>query len=152
MEYTETKPNEVPMSLLLEADPSEQNIRSYLDDAWCFVAKMDGKVVGVCVAKMIFGGVAEILNVSVSPEHQKKGIGTGILRFSLAELASKKVDRVELGTGTFGYQLTYYHRVGFRVDRVVKDHFLLNYPEPIIENGIQHQDMLKLYMELDQAV
>ncbi|MCG9574500.1 GNAT family N-acetyltransferase, partial [Vibrio diabolicus] len=26
--------------------------------------------------------------------------------------------------------------LGFRVDSIVKDHFLLNYPEPIYENSI----------------
>ncbi|MBE4377122.1 GNAT family N-acetyltransferase, partial [Vibrio parahaemolyticus] len=26
--------------------------------------------------------------------------------------------------------------------------FLLNYPEPIYENGIQHKDMLRLYVNV----
>ncbi|MGY6298085.1 GNAT family N-acetyltransferase, partial [Vibrio parahaemolyticus] len=26
--------------------------------------------------------------------------------------------------------------------------FLLNYPEPIYENGIQHKDMLRLYVQI----
>ncbi|TOM30113.1 GNAT family N-acetyltransferase, partial [Vibrio parahaemolyticus] len=29
-----------------------------------------------------------------------------------------------------------------------KDYFLLNYPEPIYESGIQHKDMLRLYAQL----
>lgn len=40
-----------------------------------------------------------------------------------ANLAEKNVRRVELGTGSVGYQLTYYQRHGFRVAAVVKDHF-----------------------------
>jgi hypothetical protein len=71
------------------------------------------------------------------------------LKFALTELANKKVNRVELGTGTFGYQLAYYQRIGFRVESVLKDHFLANYPEPIFENGIQLKDMLRLYIELE---
>ncbi len=31
---------------------------------------------------------------------------------------------------------------------VIKDHFLDNYPEPIFETGIQHKDMLRLYIQL----
>ncbi|SKA64261.1 hypothetical protein SAMN02745132_03842 [Enterovibrio nigricans DSM 22720] len=64
------------------------------------------------------------------------------------QLRQKGIRRIELGTGSFGYQLTYYQRLGFRVDRIIKNHFLDNYAEPICENGIQHKDMLRLYLEL----
>ena len=149
MHYSEVKANDVPIVLLLEADPSEHIIRSYLDDSWCFVATLDGQVVGACIAKTIGTGIAEIFNISVYPEFQKRGIGSGLLRFSLQALADKKIKRVELSTGTFGYQLAYYQRAGFRVETVVKDYFLKTYPEPIIENGIQLKDMLRLYISLE---
>ncbi|WP_308364978.1 MULTISPECIES: hypothetical protein [unclassified Microbulbifer] len=57
------------------------------------------------------------------------------------------MQRLEVGTGTFGYQLTIYQRQGFRVERIDKNFFLKNYPEPIVENGIQHRDMLRLTLE-----
>ncbi|RUR30756.1 N-acetyltransferase [Vreelandella nanhaiensis] len=147
MDYQEINAREVPIQLLLEADPSEQSIESYLDDAWCFVVKRNGKIAGVCVAKAISDNIAEIFNVSVYPEFQQQGLGSGLLRFALAELKNKTVQRVELSTVTFGYQLTYYQRHGFRAERVIKNHFLDNYSEPIIENGIQLQDALRLYVE-----
>lgn len=147
MEFTEVSGSEVPMQLLLEGDPSEQSIESYLDDSWCFAAKKDGQILGVCVAKITGERIAEIFNVSVCPTFQQQGIGSGLLSFALSELAAKQVSRVELGTGTFGYQLTYYQRLGFRVDSILKDHFLVNYPEPIYENGLQHKDMLRLFIE-----
>ena len=147
MNYLETNASEVPIQLLLEADPSERVIASYLEGAWCFAAKLKEKIVGVCVAKPISTSTAEIFNIGVYPAFQQQGLGSGLLRFALAELKDKKFSRVELSTGTFGYQLTYYQRHGFRVDRVVKNHFLDNYPEPIIEDGIQHQDALRLYVE-----
>lgn len=148
IDYLENPAREVPIQLLLEADPSEQSIESYLDGAWCFAAKLNGKVVGVCVVKPISDDTAEIVNISIYSEFQQQGIGSGLLRFALDELKNKKVQRVELSTGTFGYQLTYYQRHGFRVDRVIKNHFLDNYLEPIFENGIQHQDALQMYVEL----
>ncbi|WP_261885873.1 GNAT family N-acetyltransferase [Vibrio pomeroyi] len=148
MEYVELEPREIPMALLLEADPSEASIASYLDESWCYAAKQDNRIIGVCVVKLIGENVAEIFNVSVSPAHQQKGIGSKVLAFALKQLAQHDVKRVELGTGTFGYQLTYYQRAGFRVDSVIKNHFIDHYPEPIFENGIQHQDMLRLYIEL----
>ncbi|HCR96657.1 MULTISPECIES: GNAT family N-acetyltransferase [Halomonas] len=148
MDYLEVNASDIPTQLLLEADPSEQSIASYLDGAWCFAAKLNGNVVGACVTKSINTDIAEIFNISVYPEFQQQGLGSGLLSFALSELKSKKIQRVELSTGTFGYQLTYYQRHGFRVDHVVKNYFLNNYPEPILEDGIQHQDALRLYVTL----
>jgi len=148
MEYVEVKASDVPMSLLLEADPSEQSIISYLDDSWCFAAKLQEQLLGICVAKTIASQVAEIFNFSVTPEYQKQRIGSKLLKFTLAELRNKDIKRVELSTGTFGYQLTHYQRIGFRVDAIVKGHFLVNYSVPIYENGIQHKDMLRFYLNL----
>ncbi|HHE1217370.1 TPA: GNAT family N-acetyltransferase [Vibrio parahaemolyticus] len=148
MQYIEVNSSKVPLDLLLEADPSEASISSYLLGAWSFVALDSDRTVAACIVKPQANGVAEIFNVSVIPKFQAKGIGTELLKLVLSELPNKGINRVELGTGTFGYQLIYYQRLGFRVDSVAKDHFLLNYPEPIYENGIQHKDMLRLYVNV----
>jgi hypothetical protein len=52
--------------------------------------------------------------------------------------------QLEVGTGTFGYQLAFYQRHGFRVTSIDCDFFVKNYPEPILEDGIQLVDMLRL--------
>ncbi|EJA3105406.1 GNAT family N-acetyltransferase [Vibrio vulnificus] len=148
MQYIEVKSSDIPLDLLLEADPSEVNIASYLSDSWCFAASAHGQILAACIVKAQTNCFAEIFNVSVSPELQGQGIGSKLLKFVLSQLSSKGINRVELGTGTFGHQLTYYQRLGFRVDSIIKDHFLLNYPEPIYENGIQHKDMLRLYINV----
>lgn len=149
MDFTEIKSNDVPLRLLLEADPSEKSISSYLEGSWCFAAVENSEIIGACVVKLKSHNVAEIYNISITPNHQGRGIGSELMRYTLAELRFKNVKKVELGTGTFGYQLSYYQRMGFRVDSVAKDHFLLNYPDPIFENGIQHKDMLRLYLNLE---
>tara|TARA_Y100001956_G_scaffold80323_1_gene95295 strand:+ start:5948 stop:6418 length:471 start_codon:yes stop_codon:yes gene_type:complete len=148
MKLVEVKSTAIPFSLLLEADPSETSISSYLSGSWCFAALEGDKVVGACIVKPLDNTLAEVFNVAVYPEHQGRGIGSKLLKFVLSDLPTKGIHRVELGTGTFGHQLTYYQRLGFRVDSILKDHFLLNYPEPIFENGIQHKDMLRLYVML----
>jgi len=145
----EVDPKLLPMSLLLEADPSEKSINRYLKDSWCFAAFIDDLIVGVCVTKLIKNGVAEIFNIAVSPEFQQQGIGSQLLKHVLDQLSKKEIKFVELGTGTFGYQLSFYQRLGFRVDSVVKDFFLDNYSEPIFENGIQLKDMLRLLCKLN---
>jgi protein-L-isoaspartate O-methyltransferase len=55
--------------------------------------------------------------------------------------------RLEVGTGSFGYQLAWYQRAGFRVFAVERDFFLDNYEEPIFEDGIQLKDMLRLAVD-----
>ena len=53
-----------------------------------------------------------------------------------------------MGTGTFGYQLAFYQRQGFRATGIDRDFFVKNYPEPIFEDGIQLFDMLRLTLRL----
>lgn len=151
MKFVEMAPDQLPLALLLEADPAEQRIAAYLPGAWGFAAlagNNGNEVVGACVAGLVGEQTAEIFNIAVTPDRQQQGIGSSLLRFVLTSLAEKGVRRVELGTGSFGQQLTYYQRHGFRVDAVIKDHFLIHYPEPIMEYGIQHKDMLRLYLAL----
>ncbi|SBO11487.1 putative N-acetyltransferase YvbK [Vibrio mediterranei] len=148
MQFVEVKSSEIPLDLLLEADPSEVSISSYLSDSWCFAAVDNGRILAACIVKPETQSLAEIFNVSVYPKLQGQGLGSQLLKSVLSRLSGKGITRVELCTGTFGYQLTYYQRLGFRVDSIIKDYFLLNYPEPIHENGIQHKDMLRLFVQL----
>ncbi|HFK2924703.1 TPA: GNAT family N-acetyltransferase [Aeromonas hydrophila] len=149
MKFVEMDPNQLPLALLLEADPAKQRIAAYLPGAWGFAVLAGNEVVGACVAGLVGEQTAEIFNIAVDPTRQQQGIGSGLLRFVLTSLAEKGVCRVELGTGSFGHQLTYYQRHGFRVDAVVKDHFLIHYSEPLMEHGIQHKDMLRLSLMLE---
>ncbi|ALU42982.1 GNAT family N-acetyltransferase [Pseudoalteromonas rubra] len=148
---TEISTSQVPQALLLEADPSEHNIRQYMRDAWCYVVKAESQIVAACVVGSKNVPCVEIFNVSVLPAFQQQGIGTKLLKYVLAGLVEKQAIRVELSTGAFGYQLTYYQRLGFRVGSVVKDHFVRHYAEPIIEDGIQHKDALRLYINLGDS-
>lgn len=144
----EISPNLIPKKLLLEADPSIDHVNQYLADSLCFVAEIQDEIVGVCVLKHLDKSRIELFNIAVLPEKQKSGIGSHLLRFVLDNLKEKNIESVELGTGTFGYQLAFYQRYGFRVDSIHKDHFINNYDEPIFENGIQLKDMLRLSLKL----
>ncbi|MET1257657.1 GNAT family N-acetyltransferase [Aliikangiella sp. GXAS 311] len=143
-----TPSNLVPKKLLLEADPSIDHINQYLADSICYVASIQNEAIGVCVLKPIDINRYELFNIAVSPENQKKGIGTQLLRYVIEHMKELNAKSVELGTGTFGYQLAFYQRFGFRVDSIHKDHFIDNYDEPIYENGIQLNDMLRLVLKL----
>jgi ribosomal protein S18 acetylase RimI-like enzyme len=148
MKIKEISPDLVPQKLLLEADPSIERINQYLEDSLCYVAVIQKEIVGVCVLKPIDKNRIELFNIAVLPENQKSGIGSQLLQFVLDSLREKNFESVELGTGTFGYQLTFYQRFGFRVDSILKDYFINNYDEPIFENEIQLKDMLRLILKL----
>lgn len=152
LEFKQIDPALAPLPLLLEADPSQACIERYLFDACCFVAYEDQQIVAVCIAKLDKQGEAEIFNIAVLPNKQGMGIGSQLLKFTLAQLKAKSVNTVLLGTGTFGYQLTFYQRLGFRVESVRKDFFLTHYNAPIFEDGIQHKDMLRLKLTLNDGV
>ena len=140
-------PDLLPMQLLLEADPSERQVRSYLVNGRCYRAVLDGQTVAVCVLKGKSDGVCELMNIAVDPALQRLGAGSKLLQFVIDDARCSGVCRLELGTGTFGYQLAFYQKAGFRVESVDRDFFLVHYDEPIFENGIQHKDMLRLAME-----
>lgn len=147
LRINEVPPSEVPIDLLLLGDPSENAIKEYLNHSRCFIAYFNNAVAGACAVKPIAGGTLELMNIAVSPSLQQNGIGTELLRHVIEKAKESNVRRLEVGTGTFGYQLIFYQRQGFRVERIDRNFFLKNYPEPIIENGVQHKDMLRLTLE-----
>ena len=89
MTYVEMTPAHLPLALLLEADPAASRIAAYLPGAWGFAALADNEVVGACVAGLVGEQTAEIFNIAVAPNRQQQGIGSGLLRFVLENLAGK---------------------------------------------------------------
>ncbi|MBA4385272.1 MAG: GNAT family N-acetyltransferase [Anaerolinea sp.] len=132
------------MELLLLADPSEDKIRSYLPGSKCFVALSGADVVGACVVQPRGKDTYELMSIAVQPDHQKFGYGTALLKWVIDYYRISGAWQLEVGTGTFGYQLAFYQRQGFRVTSIDHDFFIKNYPEPIFEDGIQLFDMLRL--------
>ena len=147
MEIQEVPNTEAPIELLLEADPSVDKIKAYLPASRCFAAILQGKPVGAYVVQLIAPAVYELMSIAVSPEYQRKGIGSKLLRHAVTTVHDMGARRLEVGTGTFGYQLAWYQREGFRAFAVERDFFLTNYKEPIYENDIQLKDMLRLAVD-----
>ncbi len=147
MEIQEVPNTKAPIELLLEADPSVEKINAYLPRSKCFVTMLQGKPVGAYVVQCIDPGVYELMSIAVLPERQRKGIGSKLLKHAVTAVRDMGAHRFEVGTGTFGYQLAYYQREGFRVFTIERDFFLINYKEPIYEKGIQLKDMLRLAVD-----
>ena len=143
----EVPATDAPMELLLLADPSEEKVLAYLPRSRCFVASSNGVVVGACVVQPLGDGVHELMSIAVHPDHQKFGNGTALLKWVADFYRKSGASQLEVGTGTFGYQLAFYQKQGFRVTSIDHDFFVNNYPEPIFEDGIQLFDMLRLTLK-----
>jgi ribosomal protein S18 acetylase RimI-like enzyme len=142
----EISPSQIPLDLLLLADPFEKRIRRYLPVSRCFAARLDGKVVGACVVMPLARNEYELMSIAVEPSRQQKGIGTRLLKFAITAIGRSGAERLEVSSGTFGYQLVFYQRQGFRVSGLEKDFFINNYEEPVFEDGIQLRDSLRLVL------
>ncbi|GJM60813.1 GNAT family N-acetyltransferase [Persicobacter diffluens] len=149
MKFNFLQAAETPMDLLLLADPEASIIQEYLPQSKIMAAMEEGQILGVIVFLEISESKLELMNIAVYPSHQKKGIGGQLLKESIQWAIMHQFSSIELGTGTFGYQLAFYQKAGFRVDRIIKDHFLNSYSSPIFETGLQHKDMLRLKLDLE---
>lgn len=141
-----------PMELLLLADPSEDKIRSYLSGSKCFVVSSGAVVVGACIVQPRGPDTHELMSIAVLPVHQKSGYGTALLKWVIDFFRNAGARQLEVGTGTFGYQLAFYQRHGFRVTSIDRDFFIKNYPKPIFEDGIQLIDMLRLTLRYSSNI
>ncbi|MCP4612737.1 MAG: GNAT family N-acetyltransferase [Planctomycetes bacterium] len=148
LKFRKVSSNEAPMNLLLEADPSESKVREYLSDSYCFQAEKSDTTVGVYILRPLDNSRYELMNIAVSPELQNQGIGSELLHHAICSAKELGAKHLEVGTGSFGYQLAFYQKAGFRVSAIEKDFFLRHSDQPIYESGIQLKDMIRLSIEL----
>ncbi|MCL6416546.1 GNAT family N-acetyltransferase [Aestuariirhabdus sp. Z084] len=148
IEFQVAKGSDIPLALLLEADPSELKINKYRSKSSAVVAVKDDDIVGACLLLPLDASNIELINIAVDPGQQGKGIGVQLLQRALGFAREQGYQAIELTTGTFGYQLAFYQRQGFRAVELVRDYFLNQYPQLLIEDGIQHKDMLRLRLQL----
>lgn len=140
--------DKIPMELLLLADPSEEMIQKYIARGETYIAEKEGIVVGVYVYVSSEEGTAEIMNISVREEFQGKGLGKQLILDAIKRIKQAGYTRIEIGTGNSSIgQLALYQKCGFRITGIDRDFFLRNYPEAIMENGIQCVDMIRLSID-----
>lgn len=140
---------ELPMHLLLLADPSAMMISAYIHDCWIYTAALNGELIGCYALLLLDKTSVEIKNIAVIEGYQGKGIGTLLIKNAIEtarELGHKKI-RIGTGNSSIG-QLSLYQKLGFVQTSVIKGFFQKNYPEPIIENGIACVDMIVLEREI----
>lgn len=136
-------------SLLLEADPSEEIIRGYINRAYKFVAQLNDIPVGILLLLDTHPNTVEIVNIAVSKDFRNQGIGSTLLGFSTEWAKGKKYKVIEIGTGSTSFEQLYlYQKFGFRPFSIDHDFFVKNYNQPIIENNLVLKDMIRLQQYL----
>lgn len=130
------------IELLLLGDEQESMIDKYLDAGDMYVM-YDKKPVAQCVVLNLGDGIYELKNISVSPEYQGKGIGSGLIGF-ISETYKSSGKELIVGTGENPDTLAFYQKNGFSYYKRIKNFFTDNYDHPIYENGIMLQDMVYL--------
>lgn len=140
---------EVPLKLLLLADPSKDAINKYLKKGICFAAYDKNNIIGVYILVSKNVDVLEIMNISVAKNKQNKGIGKMLVFDAIRRAKKEKARKLLVGTGNSSInQLAFYQKCGFRISKIKKDYFIKKYKNPIYENGIQCIDMIMLELEL----
>ncbi|CAN6644957.1 hypothetical protein TRVA0_020S02564 [Trichomonascus vanleenenianus] len=155
MEYTIVKcaKDEVPYKLLLEADETVEAINKYIFQCDVYMLKTSAEAgadaIAVFALKENSKEEIELKNIAVAEHWRSKGIGKYILNYIKNLARNNGYQRLEVGTSDTGYQqLRFYEANGFVRSGIRRDFFLLNYPEPIFENGEQMRDMIILTLQL----
>ena len=143
---------DIPMDLLLSADPSPIHIEGYTQRGEFFVAEEHSSIIGVYVLLATRPGKVELMNLAVVESLHGNGIGKKLVSHAIQTAKARGFKTIEIGTGNSSVsQLALYQKCGFRIVGVEPNFFISNYSEEIYENGIQCQDMIRLSLDLEKA-
>ncbi|QDP41796.1 GNAT family N-acetyltransferase [Radiobacillus deserti] len=139
----------VPLELLLLADPSEEQIKCYVEEGTCYVAEEEDEIIGIYILYQTEWDKVEIVNIAVKESNQGKGIGKQLVLHAVDEARRLGYSKIDICTGNSSIgPLALYQKCGFRLDSIEKDYFIQHYAEPIYENGIQCRDKIRLRLVL----
>lgn len=141
-------PENIDKELLLLAEPEEDNINEYLSKSICHVCFFEDKIIGAILSIDTRPGTREIMNISVYPEYQNRGVGKRLINLSIQKAKEDRIRTMEIGTGNPGVvQMLLYQKCGFRIVGIDFDYFRRNHEERIYENGIECRDMIRMRLE-----
>lgn len=139
------KVKEVPIGLLLVADPSIDAINKYINKSKVIVVKIENHIVGVIAFLEKENSVYEIMNLAVDEGYRRRDFAKKLIIKSEEYIKSVGGIRVLIGTGNSSInQINLYKKMGFIITETKKDFFIENYKEAIYENNIQCRDMIML--------
>lgn len=138
------------LDLLLLADPEEEVVLAYLNQGHFFALFENDELYGVMLLIEHAAETLEIKNLAVKEAVQGKGYGKQLVNQAKIFGRQQGYKTLLVGTGNSSLEaLAFYQKAGFRFKSVIRDFFILNYKDPIFENGLQCRDMLILDQELN---
>lgn len=102
----------------------------------------------VCVLTEEGKGIAEVKNLAVAPDWQRRGCGRYMLAQIEAICRSEGYAILQVGTGDSPLTIPFYEACGFHKFHVVRNFFVDNYERPVMECGKQLVDMIYLQKAL----
>lgn len=135
----------IPYDLLLLADETKEAIDQYIFDCTIFalVNEKSDEWVGIMAIKSLNQDTLELKNIAIATAQQARGLGSYMLSFLITYAQKQQVQQIWVGTADIGYlQHRFYMRNGFEMDHIRHNFFIDNYPDPIIEQGLQMKHML----------
>jgi len=117
----------LPIDLLRMAEPSMDELNSYMDTAISFIAEVEGAIIGVCMVTQVTPETIELKNVSVYPEFRSIGVGTSLISYA-ADMA-REAGCMEIIAGvdnsnTSGF--IFLQKLGFDLDSIEKGYYTQN--------------------------
>ncbi len=135
----------VPISLLLLADERIEVVQEYLPVSYLFVAESGDTIVGEYVLRDSGDGVAEIMNIAVDPELQRRGIGHSLLSDATDRAKEMGFRELRIGTADIATRLvSLYESAGFTQYFIEKDYFIRTCSRPMYDRGVQLRDQVML--------
>ena len=111
MEFEIVKTDTPDRSLLLLADESEESVADYAGRGTTYAACRSGQILGQYVLLHTRPFTAEVVNIAVAPEYQRRGIATALLQHAVRTARDAGFRLLEIGTGDIGAgQISLYDR------------------------------------------
>ena len=149
MEFRTIDPAHISRNLLLQADPSWQQVSRYLETATAIACLEDPEILGIVLIHHQPGLIPEIVNLSVPKAYQGQGIGKRLLKQAILFSRDNHFRELQIKTANSSIgQLALYQKMGFQMNELDLDYFVREYDEPIWENGIQCRHRVILHMDL----
>jgi GNAT superfamily N-acetyltransferase len=143
------------LPLFAMADDSSAQIATYLSLGEILVTRDGDLIIGhLQIIATGNRGIFEIKNMAVTEKRQREGIGRGLIATAMAHCIARRGHRLIVSTAAADIGiLRFYQRLGFRMDKVVRDAFTPSkgYPEDAVIDGIPLRDQVFLDLDLSGA-
>ena len=128
------------MEMFLEADPSENMIRKYLNDSDVYALKKEDEIICIAVILPISRKVLELKNIVTKEKYRNNGYAKILLK-SLCGNYKQKYEKMLVGTTE--NNIPFYVKQGFdKYEKTIKNFFIDNYEEEIKDGNLICTDMI----------